>query len=160
MRRACPRWSSRDYSGPTDAARGEVIVGWLGRTTTSIAIPLSRGFRYFCVFARELRRDRIRQAFLMPIDSSFARPGTSEVVFDLDSQHPHTLSLQFYDIPILEGVQAAMIGAGRDDVSRDQWVHCTQPSYAAFDVGNHLLRVEVLFDFAVHPKPNSQVLRI
>src|ERR1700739_1842187 len=125
MGRAGPRRSSRDHSGPTDAAHGEVIVGWLGRTATSLAIPLSRGFRYFCVFARELWGNRIRQSLLVPIDSSFTRPGTFELVFDLDPEQPQAVRLQFDVIPILKGVQTTMIGAGRDNVSRHQWVDCT-----------------------------------
>src|SRR6476620_2820142 len=139
-------------------ARGEVNGASVGQATTRLTISLSRGLRYFCIFAGELWGSRIGVSLVVPLDSRFTRPGALELILDLDAENSEALPFQFHDIPVLEGIQATMIGAGRDDVARHQSLHRAQPGDAVLDVGDHLFRIEILFEFAVHRKAYSQVL--
>ncbi len=99
-------------------------------------------------------------SLVVPLDSRFTRPGALELILDLDAENSEALRFQFHDIPVLEGIQATMIGAGRDDIARHQCLHRAQPGDAVLDIGDHLFRIEILLDFAVYRKAYSQVLRV
>jgi len=80
----------RDHRGSTDSSRRSQRR--IGRTSDSKAYyPLSRGLRYFCVFAGELWGSRIGVSLVVPLDSRFTRPGALELILDLDAENSEAL---------------------------------------------------------------------
>ena len=63
-------------------------------------------------------------------------------------------------VAVHERVQAAMVGAGGEDVARLQRVDGGDPLDAARDLVRHVVGVEVLLQLAVDPQLDLQLLRI
>src|SRR5271165_1731189 len=119
-----------------------------------------------CVFAGQLRRDvrigasRLLRRLLVHLQTGLASPGTLQLVLDVESKPAETVDLELDLVAVLEGVEAAVVGAGGDDVARLQGVDRGQPLDAARDLVCHIAGVEVLHQGAVVPQPDLQFVRV
>ena len=68
------------------------------------------------VLAGQLRRRRV-EALVLPVEPRLARPGALQLVAHVEAQAAETLDLQLDRVAVLEAVQPAMVGAGRQDVA-------------------------------------------
>ena len=96
----------------------------------------------------------------MALDSQFARPGTLQVIPHSDAKTPQALGLQLDDVAMLKRIQSAVVRSRRQNIAGHQCLNGTDPSYAVSDAGNHLACIEVLFDLAIDPQTDLQVLGI
>src|ERR1700722_18462546 len=111
------------------------------------------------VFPRNLRGWSFL-ALLLAIKPGLTQPGALQFVLDIETEPPQTLGFQFDNIPIHEAGQATVIGPGRQNVTRLQRMDRTRPLDTASDVVGHVVSIEVLFQLAIDPKLDWQLLRV
>src|SRR5258705_12717435 len=81
-------------------------------------VPMTRlSVLQLCVLARELRRGAL-QPLLLALEPGFARPGALQLVFHADDEPAQPVHFQLDPIAVLERREAAMVGAGGQDVAR------------------------------------------
>ena len=102
------------------------------------------------VFAGELR-GRHFQPFFLPLQPRLPCPRALEIVADLHMEPAQRLGFKLDQVPILEWVQAAMIGSQRQHVAGLQRVDRADPFDAARDFVRHVAGVVVLHQGPVHP---------
>src|SRR5882672_3852329 len=118
------------------------------------------------VFAGLLRCDvgigagRLLRRLLVHLQSRPPIPGALQLVLDVEGELPDAVDFELDLVAVHERVEAAMVGAGGDDVAGLQRVDRRQPLDAARDLVPHVVGVEVLHQGAVVPQPNLQFLRI
>src|SRR5947199_3819299 len=111
------------------------------------------------VLPGELRR-RAFELLLLPLEPSLPGPRALQVVADVDAQPAQPLRLQLDQVPVLEGAEAAVVGARRQDVARLQGMDGADPLDAPRDLVGHVAGVEVLLERLVHPEPDLQSVRV
>src|SRR5437870_5756364 len=105
-------------------------------------------------------RCRALELLLLPVQTSLPAPGALEVVPYVEAQPAELLGLDLDPITVLEAAQAAMVGAGRDDVTGLERVDRGDPLDAARDLVGHVARVVVLLEVPVHPQLYLKTMRI
>src|SRR5688572_28929634 len=95
----------------------------LGRPQASASVS----FLYRRVLARELRRGDALAALLRPLEPGGTSPGALELVAYLDAQLAEALGLELHRVAVHEARQAAMVGAGGEDVARLERVDRSHP---------------------------------
>ena len=105
------------------------------------ALRLARRRR---VAAGRLRRVSALAALGLPFQPRVARPGALEVVAHVDAQAAEPVDLELDFVAVLEGMQAAMVGAGREHVARLQSMDGADELDAARDFVRHVVGVVVL----------------
>src|SRR5437870_652722 len=120
-----------------------------------------RGYslRALCVFPRELRRAPL-QAFSFVLQTRVPAPGAPELIANLHVQPPQSLDLELDPVAVLERGEAPVVGAGGEHVARIERVDSADPLDAAGNLVRHVARVEILLEYAVHPKPDLQMMRV
>ena len=78
------------------------------------------------IFSGQLRRERI-EPLLLPLQPRLARPSALERVLDVNPQATEPISLQVDDVLVVEGIETAVVGAGRQNVPRLQRVDRAHP---------------------------------
>src|SRR5688572_4554004 len=99
------------------------------------------------VLPRQLRSLTF-QPPVLAIESRLAAPGALQLVAHVEAQPAESLGLDLDFVSVLESVQAAMVGAGGEDVARFHGMYRAHPFDAARDLVRHIARVEVLFEIA------------
>src|SRR3984957_1097750 len=99
-------------------------------------------------------------ALLLAIEPGLTQPGAFQFVLDIETEPTQTLGFQFDNIPIHEAGKATVVGTGRQNVARLQGMDRTRPFDTTSDVVGHVVSIEVLFQFAVDPKLDRQLLRV
>src|SRR5438105_6878070 len=105
-------------------------------------------------------RCRALELLLLPVQTSLPAPGALEVVPYVEAQPAELLGLDLDPITVLEAAQAAMVGAGRNDVAGLERVDRGDPLDAARDLVGHVTRVVVLLEIAVDPQLYLKTVRI
>src|SRR5438445_9814933 len=105
-------------------------------------------------------RCRALELLLLPVQTGLPAPGALEVVPYVEAQPAELLGLDLDPIAVLETAQAAMVGAGRDDVAGLERVDRGDPYDAARDLVRHVARAVVLLDVRVDPQLYLQPMRI
>src|SRR5215472_421488 len=95
------------------------------------------------VLASELRGRRIKALFLA-LEARLAAPRALQIVADAESELAQAVYFKLDPIAVLECVQAAVVGASRQDVASLERVQCARPFDAARDLVRHVGGVEVL----------------
>src|SRR5262249_50154651 len=147
--RARPRRAAR-LPCRLDAPRGSSLAGGFLFT-----LPQALG-----VLAGGLRR---RPAFLLAFGRLLGRgagPGALELVLAVELQAGEAFGLELDHVAVHERAQAAMVGAGREDVAGFHRVDRAHPLDTARDLVRHVVGVEVLLEGAVDPQLDLELLRV
>src|ERR1700720_4810285 len=92
------------------------------------------------VFSGQLRRDvgviagRLLRRLLMHLQAGLASPGALQLVLHVEGEPPEPVDFELDLVAVLEGVEAAVVGAGGDDIARLQGVDRGKPLDAARDL--------------------------
>lgn len=86
--------------------------------------------RLLRVLAAQLRRDR-RQLLAVTLQPRLARPGPLEIVADRYLEPSEALDFQLHHVAVHERIEAAVVGAGCDDVAGIEVVDRRDPLDAA-----------------------------
>src|SRR5262245_16904423 len=141
---------------PGCPAIAHALVARVERSGTRGGGAISPGFRFAPpglrlrlparrrrVLAGELRGVIALAALGVMLEPGNARPGALELVAHADPQPTQPLDLELDAVAVLERVQAAMIGAGRQHITGLQGVDRADELDAARDLVGHVVGVEV-----------------
>ena len=103
---------------------------------------------------------RVLGAPVGDVEPRFPAPGALELVAHVEAQLAEPFDFQLDHVAVHERVQAAVIGAGRQNVAGLQRMDRADPLDAARDLVRHVVGVEVLLQYAVDPQPDLQLVRI
>src|SRR5215510_8158172 len=94
------------------------------------------------------------------LHAGVAWPSALEIVAHADTELAQLFDLELDAIAVLEGVQATMIGAARQDIARLQRMDRTHELDAARNLVRHVVGVEVLLQLTVVPQLDLELMRI
>jgi glucoamylase len=96
------------------------------------------------VFAAQLRRGHFLVTLLLALETRLARPCAFQIVAHRDRQPAQAFGLDLDLVAILEGIEAAMIGTGGENIARLQRVDRADELDAARNLMPHVVGVEAL----------------
>src|SRR5262249_13800002 len=91
------------------------------------------------VFPGQLRRRHLLRALVLHVEARLATPGALEVVAHVEAQLAEPFGLELDHVTVLEGVEAAVVGAGRQYVAGLEGVDRADPLDAARDLVRHVV---------------------
>src|SRR6185295_11960285 len=119
----------------------------------------SRLARGGCMLTGQLGR-RPLLTLLLTIQTRLTTPGALEVVTHVEAQPAEPLDFELDHVAVLESAQAAVVGAGGENVAGLQRVDRRDPLDAARDLVGHVTGVEVLLELAIDPQLYLESVRI
>src|SRR5205823_4306451 len=150
LSRSAGPWGSRGPMGPKVGSPVDSPGGWKGPGEGAAGALLR-------VLSADLR-GRVAAALLLHLEAGLAGPGPLQFILHVDGELADSLGLDLDLVAVHKRVQAAMVGAGGQDVARLQRVDRRDPLDAPRDVVRHVVGVEVLHQDAAVPESNLEVL--